>query len=442
MSSKSGSLATKILNSVIGFAKRFDLSFSQWLGGVNPYSPEKLKSRNLEPVDIQESPVRKTATKIFLGGFAFFLVWAVLAPMDEGVVIPGSVTVQGNRKQVQHPSGGVVTEILVKEGEEVSEGQVLIKVNPLNSEANLTSAELQYINLLATESRLLSERDGRASIAWSPDLEKIRNERPVREAKNIQQKLFNTRRSEYTAAVAAKRIEVETLTTEARNAEQLAKEGFMPQAQASAALRAKVIAEAALSQLMNGRQTEIGKELAETQKNRDALQQRVQSLAFDADLNNIKAPVTGVVTGLKVNTIGGVISGTQILMEVVPREEILVIEAKVPTNQIDKVRKGMEADLRFTAFNERTTPVIQGTVTLVGADKISSDKATDLSSQNPQGEYYLARIETTPDGQKKLGDKNIQPGMPVEVIVKAGERNFLSYVLKPLTDNFAKAFLN
>jgi protease secretion system membrane fusion protein len=235
---------------------------------------------------------------------------------------------------------------------------------------------------------------------------------------------------------------VDTLTEEAKNVAQLASEGFASRAQASAILRNKVSAEASLSQLVHGRQSDIGRELAEAQKNRESLQQRMQSLAFDADLSNIKAPVTGVVSGLKVNTIGGVIPGGQVLLEIVPKQEILIVEARVPTSLIDKVKRGLEADLRFSAFNQRTTPVVPGIVTLVGVDKLASDKVTDMTAQNPAGEYYLARIETTPTGQKMLGENQIQPGMPVEVIVKTGERSFFSYVMKPLTDSFSRSFLD
>ena len=261
--------------------KRFDAWVDSWLSGLNPYDPKKLKTRELEPIVIEESQARKGATKVFLWGFAIFLVWAFVAPIDQGVSIPGNVTVLGNRKQVQHPSGGVITQILVKEGQEVAAGDVLVRVNPLNSEANLTAAQLQYINLLATESRLKSEREGFASITWEPALGRFRSDKRTSEAMAIQQKLFTTRQIDYRNALAAKKIEVETLSTEAQNAAQLAKEGFMPQAQASGILRSKMAAEAAYSNLVNGRQAEINKELAETQKNREAFQQRVESLAFD-----------------------------------------------------------------------------------------------------------------------------------------------------------------
>lgn len=424
------------------FAIRADAKASALIDSVNPYDLSKIKERNLDPVQIEESPVRKMAAKVFLGFFAFFLLWAIVAPIDQGVYVPGSVVVAGNRQQVQHPSGGVVMGILVKEGDLVEANQVLIQINPLSSEANLTSAELQYINLLATESRLKAEREGAAGITWLKSLDRYASDPRAEETKQIQLKLFNARRTEYNNNLKSQRVQVETLTQEATNAAQLAKEGFMPQAQASAALRAKVSAEASLSQLINGRASEIDKELAEAQKNREALEQRVQALAFDADRNNVRAPVAGLVSGLKVNTVGGVISSSQVLMEIVPSTEEYVVEARVPTPEIDKVRKGMEANIRFAAFNERTTPVIPAKVTLVGADKIASDKAVDISSSNPQGEYYVARVEMTIEGVQKLGENRLQPGMPADVIIKSGERNFVSYLFKPLTDSFSKAFLN
>jgi len=437
-----GGLLGKPWAAFLACVRWMDAKASGLIDAVNPYDLAKIKARALDPVQIEESPVRKLSAKIFLGFFAMFLIWAVVAPIDQGVYVPGSVAVAGNRQQVQHPSGGVVMAILVKEGDSVEADQILMQINPLSSEANLTGAELQYINLLATESRLKAEREGRGSIEWFKALDRYAKDSRSKEAREIQQKLFTSRRAEYADNLRSQRIQVETLTQEANNAAQLAKEGFMPQAQASAALRAKASAEAALSQLINGRSGEIDKELAETQKNREALEQRVQSLAFDAARNEVRAPVAGVVSGLKVNTIGGVISSSQILMEIVPATEDFVIEARVPTSEIDKVRVGMEANVRFAAFNERTTPVIPAKVTLVGADKIASDKVVDFTSSNSQGEYYIARLEITAEGAGKLADNRLQPGMPADVIIKSGERNFVSYLFKPLTDSFAQAFLN
>jgi protease secretion system membrane fusion protein len=138
------------------------------------------------------------------------------------------------------------------------------------------------------------------------------------------------------------------------------------------------------------------------------------------------------VVGLKVFTAGGVITSAQVLMEIVPKDESLAVDVQIPTNLIDKVRVGMLADMRFVAFNQTTTPVIEGELKVVGADK--------LAGTTPGSEYYMAQIQTTPEGLQKLGELQVQPGMPVDVVIKSGERTFMSYLLKPLSDKLALAF--
>jgi protease secretion system membrane fusion protein len=160
---------------------------------------------------------------------------------------------------------------------------------------------------------------------------------------------------------------------------------------------------------------------------------RLDSAKFDRDLAEVKAPVSGSVVGLKVFTVGGVITSAQVLMEVVPVDETLIVQAKIPASIIDKVRVGMPTDMRFTAFNSSTTPIIPGMVSVVGADKEPGGNANE-------GEFYMGQVETTKEGLVLLGSLKVQPGMPVDVIIKAGERSFMSYLLKPLTDKTARAF--
>lgn len=444
-----------------GLFQRAESRLAAWIGGWNPYEPEKLKGQGLQPVEIEESQIRKKAARYFLVFFGAFLLWAVLAPIDAGVTVPGNVMVLGNRKTIQHPSGGVVEEILVKEGVEVQKGDVLLRVNPLKTEAEVTGVELQYINLLATESRLKAERDGMGGIRWADELhKKFANDPRVQEAKALQQKLLESRRSEFNSQVASLneqingqtkvlesyRLQLGTLDEEMRNTRALAKDGFVPQAQANAAERQKsdldsriasIQAEIArarlqISQVRSAVLKEVDNQLQELQKNRDALVARLDANKFDRGLTEIRSPVTGSVVGLKVFTVGGVISSAQPLMEIVPKDEALIIQAKVPPTIIDKVRVGMEADMRFTAFNQSTTPVIPGVVKVIGADK--------EPAQNPQDEYYLAQVETTQEGLRLLGNLKVQPGMPVDVVIKAGERTFMSYLLKPLADKTARAF--
>jgi protease secretion system membrane fusion protein len=181
---------------------------------------------------------------------------------------------------------------------------------------------------------------------------------------------------------------------------------------------------------------EIENDLAELQKSRGGLSKGLQVARFEKGLSEIRAPVSGTVVGLKVFTVGGVIQAGQVLAEIVPTGGALVVEAEIPPKLIDKVSVGLEADLRFVAFNQSTTPVIEGRVSLVGVDLL----VTQGNSQGKLPEYYLVRVETTAVGAKQLGKLRLQPGMPVDVIIKTGERTFMSYLLKPLTDKLARAF--
>jgi protease secretion system membrane fusion protein len=447
----------------IAKAQEVDAKLSGWIDTWNPYTLEKLADKGLKPVEVEESDIRRGATKWFMGFFALFLLWAMFAPIDAGVTVQGTVSVLGNRKAIQHPTGGVVQEIMVKEGAQVEAGQVLLRINPLKSEAEMTGVELQYINLLATESRLKAERDNVPTITWTEELAKHFKDDDTRvaEAKNLQVQLFNSRRAEYNSQVSSlneqisglsvmlnsRRIQQRSLDEEMTNTRKLAKDGFVPMAQANQAERTKSdvdssiastqadIARARLqiSQLRSALLKDVDNQLQEIQKNRDAMSSRLDSAKFDRDLAEVKAPVSGSVVGLKVFTEGGVITSGQVLMEVVPKDETLIVQAKIPASIIDKVRVGMPTDMRFTAFNQSTTPIIPGMVSVVGADK-------EPGGNPNEGEFYMGQVETTKEGLELLGSLKVQPGMPVDVIIKAGERSFMSYLLKPLTDKTARAF--
>ena len=416
--------------------KELDKKAESWIQSWNPYHPNSLQTRKIQPIEIQESQLRKHATTLFLITFGGFILWASLAPIDAGVSVPGTVMVSGYRKTLQHPTGGVVQDIMVKEGDQVKEGDMLIRINPLKAEAELSSAQLQYISILATEARLKAERKGETKITWPSELDSWGDEPRVAEAKNLQQKLFETRRTEIVAVINGRRTQVATLQEEAKNNATLAQEGYVSRATANQVLRSKVDAELALNSMQATYYKDIDTQLAEIQKNRDALKDRYQAVAFDRDLTSIKAPVSGTVVGLKVNTKGGTISGGTILAEIVPSEVALIVDAQVPPTVIDKVKVGQIVDMRFTTFNQNITPVIPGRVKLVGADKMPDP------SGNKSQDFYLAQVEATPEGLKQLGNLKIQPGMPVDVIFKTGERTFLSYLFKPISDRFSTSFKN
>ena len=421
-------------NALVVQFKELDKKAEGWIAAWNPYHPDVIQYRPMAPVQIEESKIRRSAAKIFLIGFGIFVLWASLAPIDAGVTTQGTVMVSGYRKTLQHPTGGLIQEILVKDGDVVQEGQILIRINPLKAEADLSTAQLQYIGALVTEARLKAERKGDAKITWPTELASFGNDPRVEEAKGIQQKLFDTRRAEIVAVINGRRTQLATLTEEAKNNATLAQEGYVSRATANQVLRQKVDAEMQLNQMQSAYYKDIETQLAEIQKTRDALKDRLEAVAFDRDLTAIKAPVAGTVIGLKLNTIGGTVPAGQVLAEIVPSESALVVDAQVPPNIIDKVKVGQTADLRFTSFNANTTPVIAGRVIMVGADKLPAAQG------GPQGDFYLAKVEATKEGLDELGKLTIQPGMPADVIFKTGERTFMSYLFKPITDRFAKSF--
>jgi protease secretion system membrane fusion protein len=451
-------------------------AISRLIGKINPYHPDMLSRDGIEPIHLEESRIKGNAARLFAVGFVIFALWAVLAPLDSGANATGTVVVLGNRKAVQHPSGGVIESIAVREGSTVKQGEPLIKLNRLNIEAALNSTELEYINVLAVESRLISERDRFSSLKWLPELEKLANDSRVMEAKAQQIRLFESRKleiegqlrilreqiagmsiqiTEMQKIIEARKEQLAMMAEEARSNRELAAEGFVPKSRANEVERARSDLLASIASTMS----EIGKtyssiaatrlqlnqtlavfmrdletQLAEAQKSRGALRTKVDALQFDLGLTELRAPVDGTIVGLKVNTIGGVIQAGEVLMEIVPKDESLIVEAKVSPELIDKVKVGLEADMRFSAFNQNTTPVIPGKVKMVGADRLPA------TSKDQPFEYYLAQIETTAQGYELLDKHKVQAGMPVDVVIKTGERSFISYLFKPLTDRFALAF--
>jgi protease secretion system membrane fusion protein len=340
----------------------------------------------------------------------------------------------------------------------------------------LLQAENEFINALATYSRLLAERLDQKTITWDAELLAMNKKAQVKEAMILQSALFSSRRLEFAGQrdillrqalglreqlqdkqkiLVLRESQIGAITEDAQSMRLLASDGFVPRTNANNAERSSVDAQIGLTSLQAEMSTiktslasnelelskiksafnrQVDTELNEAQKSKEGLRAKVLSLRFDQSLSNVRAPTSGVVVALKAHTVGGVISGGQVLMEIVPKEQKLIVEAAVPPQMIDKVSIGMLTDLRFTAFNTLTTPVIPGVVKLVGADRLPP-----LPPLFPQ-EYFLAQIETTSEGQKLLREKSILAGMPVEVVVKSGERTFVSYLLKPLTDRFASAF--
>ena len=406
-------------------------------------------------------------------GFGGFLIWAALAPLDEGVPSPGMVTIDTKRKTIQHLTGGIVKEVLVREGEVVKEGQVLMRLDEAVTKANYESARQRYLGLSAMQTRLRAEQSGAAKLVFDKDVLEMAAADPyVAQQVNNQKQLFETRRAglqsdlqglqESTEGVKAQRDaaklmlvqrqqQLALLKEELSNTRELVKDGYAPrnrqlelermvaEVQANIAdltgnsIRSeRAIAE--LSQRMNSRKAEYRKEV-ESQLADVAREVQADAEKFVAEKANlqrveIRSPSAGQVVGLTVQTVGAVVQPGQKLMDVVPDEQALLLETRIAPHLIDKVHAGLPADIRFNTFAHSPQLVVEGKVLSVSGDLLADP-------QNPQIAYYLARLEVTPQGMKSLGQRQMQPGMPAEVVVKTGERSMLKYLLNPLLKRLA-----
>jgi len=400
-----------------------------------------------------------------------FVAWAALAPLDEGVPTQGLVTIDTKRKAVQHQQGGIIKEVLVREGEQVQEGQVLMRLDDAVSRANYQSIRQHYLSMRALESRLIAEQMGHDQIASHPDLKEPEKDPIIRRQVDAQLHVFETRRLGLKADLQAieesirgqegqivsfqnilesRQLQRRLVTEQLDKIRDLVSEGYAPRnqqlelerqvAELTAAatelqgnmLRAKqTIAE--LRQRVISRRQDYRKEtdsqLVDASREAQSDQGKVIALEGELERTIIKSPATGQVVGLAFQTVGGVIPPGQKLMDIVPQGDSLLLETRVPPNLIDSVRTGLLADVRFSSFINAPQLVVEGKVISISGDLLSEPQSGAV--------YFLARIEITPDGMTALGKRQMHPGMPAEVIIRTGERTVLTYLLSPLTRRMA-----
>lgn len=405
---------------------------------------------------------------IVLVGVGGFFLWATFAPLDKGVPLSGSVMVATNRKAVQHQTGGIVEDILVKEGDLVKEGQVLVKMNDIQVKAQAEITRGQLIAARAIEARLIAERDNKPEIDFPPFLHSAVDDPRVIGSISLQKQLFVSRQSVLKHELAALDENIAGLTVQLRGLESsrtsklqqleflkeqldnmrvLAQDGYVPRNRVLELERThaqltgdisedtgnigriqRQISELNLrrAQRLEEHQKEVRQQLTDVQREAESLNSRL--LAQDFELANVlvKAPVDGIVVGINIFTRGGVIGPGFSMMDIVPSEDMLVIEGQVPVHLIDKVHPGLDVDFIFTAFNQNKIPRVPGIVTNVSADRLT-DERTGVP-------YYQLKAKVTPEGMKILTDWQIRAGMPVEIFVKTGERSLMNYLLKPILD--------
>lgn len=421
---------------------------------------------------------RKTVRRglaLVLVAFGGFLLWAWLAPLDAGVVASATVKVSSNRKSIEHLTGGSVEAILVREGDSVSEGQPLVRLDATDARAEQGVIGAQYLAARTMENRLEAERDDREQVAFDAGLsERFGDSAELAAALDLQRRLFATRRTSRAGEVsilqesldsaenqakglqqiyAARAAQLRFLQQELDGARQLAAEGYIPRnrmlelersaAELNAAQAenqnelARIRGQAAelrlrIRQHDHDYRKEIQAQLADVRKERSALADRLQALDYQVRHTVIRAPIDGMVQGLNIATIGGVIQPGARIMEIVPANEPLQIDAMLPVQVIDRMEPGLPVSIAFPAFNHAQTPSIPGRVLTVSADRL-----IDEESRQP---FYLAQIEVTTEGMAMLGANRIRAGMPASVTIRTGERNLLSYLLKPLLDRVASSF--
>jgi membrane fusion protein, protease secretion system len=405
---------------------------------------------------------------IGLGGF---LLWAIFAPLDEGVPSTGQVAIDTKRKAVQHATGGIVKEVLVHEGDRVKEGQLLMRLDEAVARANFESMRQQYLQLRAQQGRLVAEQTGAATIAFHPDLLAAKQDPLIQQQIFNQEQLFQSRRASlradlqstqesiegqkslirsYQNMLASRRSQLGLVEDELKSTRPLVAEGYVPRTRQLELERMVADTNTSLAEILGNlergqravselqqryivRQQDYRKEV-ETQLadvNRDVQSDETKLRSYTDDLAriDIRSPAPGQVVGLTTQTVGGVIQGGQKIMDIVPDDEPLLLETRVPPHMIDRVRAGLPVDVRFSSFANSPQLVVEGTVI-----SISGDLLTDQPTNQT---YYLARVKLTPEGMKKLGKRVLQPGMPVDVVLKTGERSMLTYLLHPLMKRMA-----
>jgi len=372
-----------------------------------------MSSRNDEKEHRSFEKFKETRSSIRIGiivllfGLGGFLLWAVFAPLDEGVPCEGSVSLSTRSKVVQHLRGGIVHEVHVREGQIVNKGDLLITLVDQETLARYQEVYQRYLGLRAAESRLEAEEADRNSITFHKDLVEASDARLAGEMMITQRALFIQHRSA-----------LHSLRERLKGVRSMVADGYAPRYQ-----------QLELEERLAGMVSERASEMAEVQVAVDAYAEKVAALEDELQRTAITAPAAGQVIGLQVQTVGAVITPGQKIMDIVPLDENLLIDVHVPPHLIDRVHAGLPADVRFASFAHSPLLMVDGVVESVSQDLLSDP---NLNPMTPGATYYLARVALTPEGFKTLGNRDLQAGMPVQVVIKTGERSLMTYLLHPL----------
>ena len=425
---------------------------------------------------VHRSAIRRYLLSVLLASVLLIVGlggWAATTQFSGAVVAPGTLVVESDVKKVQHPTGGIVGRLLVGEGHRVKAGDLLVRLDETTARANLSIITDSLDEQTARKARLEAERDDDATIDFSGFSARV-NEPKISRLTSGEQKLFEFRRRSaegqkaqlrerilqlrqeidgLSSQVEAKAREITFVTQELKGVRELWEkklvaitrvtalerdaarlEGERGALQSSIAQSKGKISETELQIVQIDQQikTDVAKDLGEVRAKTTELGERKIAAEDQLMRIEIRAPQDGVVHQLTIHTVGGVISQGEPIMLIVPDHDRLLVEARIPPSEIDQVHLGAKATLRFTSFNQRTTPTIDGEVIRVSAD-ISQDAKSGLS-------YYTVRIGFTETELRRLGEVKLVSGMPVEAFIQTDERTVISYLVKPVNDQMARAF--
>ncbi|MEF2546333.1 HlyD family type I secretion periplasmic adaptor subunit [Aurantimonas sp. E1-2-R+4] len=408
---------------------------------------------------------------IFLLGFG---AWAALAPLASAAVAPGVVAAAGKNQGVQHLEGGIVRSILVREGERIKAGQALFALDPTAPKAQRNRLQKQMVGLEARTERLTSERDGLEMLSFPPVLRQLAGTEGIGDLLIEQEREFTARLDRHrqeqvimgqrvqalreqiegmTAQQTAIERQLEVVREEVSRKRTLLDKGLTNRSEYTALLRSEadlvgqvgqgvssilaakiqiVEAQAQLARLETQRVETAVTQLNEIRAQISDTEEQLRSAEDVLDRIIVRSPSDGIIIKMSVNASGSVVGPGDQLLELLPTGEDLLIEARVSPQDVDVISLGQRARLRFSALNTRTTPTVEAKVTYLSADRL-----IDQTTRQP---YYTARLSMIDDLPPEISRDQIYPGMPVEAYIATGERTFLEYLAKPITDSFSRAF--
>ena len=440
---------------------------------ITPKGPMTIEGEASEKLPTSDKGYRKLGFGILFIALGGFILWSVTASLAIAVVAPGSVSIESFKRTVQHLEGGIVEQLLVEDGDKVEAGDTLVVLSDTQASSQLAIARSRYLINRAMEARLLAEQAGADMMEIPDDIQNVDDPR-VQQVLAVQQSLFAARRQSLQSTLQAldeqsvqKREQIEgleermrvnvnrisSLRSEAEDFRSLFREGLGDNQRLrelerqvlqyegdNAEFRANIaqlrsqISENSMQREIQQQefQKEVGEQLRDAQSQIAEAEEQIISLRDQVERSVVTAPVSGTVVGRQVHTVGAVIRPGDKIMDIVPSNEGFVVEARIPTRDIDNIYIGQFAEIRFSAFNQRLTDIIDGEVVYVSADSFK-DEATGA-------QYYRARVRVTEDGYTQMNDQmQLLSGMPAEIMLRTGERTFASYIAKPITDMLARA---